>query len=96
MPPNRRKSSFVSFALDDVQNTWTRLLPEQAGADYRHAKLVLYRDMTDAGCGTAQSATGPIYCSEDEKVYLDLGFFDELKSALAPPARVRPSIRHGS
>ncbi len=76
---------FVSFVLDDVQNTWTRLLPEQGGVDYRHAKLVLYRDMTDAGCGTAQSATGPFYCPEDEKVYLDLGFFAELKSRFGAP-----------
>jgi predicted metalloprotease len=76
---------FVSFVLDDVQNTWTRILPEQAGVNYRHAKLVLYRDMTDAGCGEAQSATGPFYCPQDEKVYLDLGFFAELKSRFGAP-----------
>lgn len=69
---------FVSFVLDDVQNEWTILLPQQTGANYRHAKLVLYRDYWPSGCGGAESATGPFYCPEDEKVYIDLGFFDEL------------------
>src|SRR3984957_2397733 len=69
---------FVSFVLDDVQNTWTQILPQQTGHDYRHAKLVLFRDYTQSGCGSAQSATGPFYCPDDEKVYIDLGFYDEL------------------
>jgi predicted metalloprotease len=76
---------FVSYVLDDVQKTWSTILPQQAGDRYRHAKLVLYRDQTNAGCGTAQSATGPFYCPEDEKVYLDLGFFQELKSRFGAP-----------
>ncbi len=75
---------FVSFVLDDVQKTWTRLLPE-SGAQYRHAKLVLFRDSTPTACGGAQSATGPFYCPGDEKVYLDLGFFDELKRRFGAP-----------
>jgi predicted metalloprotease len=69
---------FVSFVLDDVQNEWTILLPQQTRVNYRHAKLVLYRDYWPSGCGGAESATGPFYCPEDEKVYIDLGFFDEL------------------
>jgi predicted metalloprotease len=69
---------FVSFVLDDTQATWTRILPEQTGTPYRHAKLVLFRDYTQSGCGGAQSATGPFYCPGDEKVYIDLGFYDEL------------------
>jgi hypothetical protein len=69
----------VSFVLDDVQRTWDRLLPEN-GTPYRHAKLVLFRDATSSSCGLAQSATGPFYCSADEKVYIDLGFYDELSS----------------
>lgn len=76
---------FVSFVLDDVQKTWARILPEQAGVNYRHAKLVLYRGATDAGCGLAQAATGPFYCPEDEKVYVDLDFFQELKSRFGAP-----------
>ena len=70
---------FVSFVLDDTQNTWTELLPQQTGTQYRHAKLVLFRNATQSGCGGAESATGPFYCPEDEKVYIDLGFFNELR-----------------
>jgi len=69
---------FISFVLDDAQNTWTTLLPAQGNIPYHHAKLVLFRDYTDSGCGGANSATGPFYCPDDEKVYIDLGFFDEL------------------
>ena len=76
---------FVSFVLDDVQGTWQKLLPAQGRTQYRHAKLVLFRDSIDSGCGQAESATGPFYCPEDEKVYLDLGFFDELKSRFGAP-----------
>src|SRR5277367_1523102 len=76
---------FVSFVLDDTQNTWTEILPEQSSRPYRHAKLVLFRNYTQSGCGNAQSATGPFYCPEDEKVYIDLGFFDELKRRFGAP-----------
>jgi uncharacterized protein len=76
---------FVSFVLDDVQHTWEQKLPGEQGTPYRHARLVLFRDGIDSGCGTAQSATGPFYCPTDEKVYLDLGFFDELKSRFGAP-----------
>jgi predicted metalloprotease len=75
---------FVSFVLDDVQHTWEQVLPA-AGAQYRHAKLVLFRDSIDSACGMAQSATGPFYCPSDEKVYLDLAFFDELKNRFGAP-----------
>jgi len=71
---------FVSFVLDDVQKNWDQLLPQQEQREYRHAKLVLYREEYPSGCGTAERATGPFYCPQDEKVYLDLGFFDELKN----------------
>ncbi len=80
-----REVQFVSFVLDDVQHTWEQLLPDQANIRYRHAKLVLFRDYTDSGCGEAQSATGPFYCPVDEKVYLDLSFFDELRSRFGAP-----------
>ena len=76
---------FVSFVLDDVQATWQNLLPAQANRQYRHAKLVLFRDSTNAACGQADSATGPFYCPEDERVYLDLGFFDQLQNQFGAP-----------
>jgi predicted metalloprotease len=78
---------FVSFVLDDVQTTWTMLLPQQTGVAYRHAKLVLFRDYTQSGCGGASSATGPFYCPDDEKVYIDLGFFDELNRRFGAPGQ---------
>jgi predicted metalloprotease len=77
---------FVSFVLDDVQKTWTGILQQRA-VPYRHAKLVLYRDLTSSGCGRAESATGPFYCPEDEKVYIDLGFYDELKQRFGAPGQ---------
>jgi hypothetical protein len=90
--PNRELDSrekpeveFVSFVLGDVQKNWEKVLPESGGRPYRHAKLVLFRDAYPSGCGTAESATGPFYCPEDEKVYLDLGFFDELRRKFGAP-----------
>jgi predicted metalloprotease len=76
---------FVSFVLDDTQKTWQQILPQQAGRPYRHAKLVLFRNYTQSGCGGAESATGPFYCPADEKVYIDLGFYDELKQRFGAP-----------
>jgi uncharacterized protein len=76
---------FVSFVLDDTQKTWDQLLPQQAGTPYRHAKLVLFRDATTSACGGAESATGPFYCPGDEKVYIDLSFYDELKRRFGAP-----------
>lgn len=76
---------FVSFVLDDTQRTWEQLLPQQAGTPYRHATLVLFRDSTQSGCGGAEAATGPFYCPADEKVYIDLSFYDELKRRFGAP-----------
>ena len=75
---------FVSFILDDTQKTWAQIFSSQ-NMQYRHAKLVLFRDQIDSACGMAQSATGPFYCPEDEKVYIDLGFYDELKQRFGAP-----------
>ena len=76
---------FVSFVLDDAQSTWSDLLPQQTGKPYRHARLVLFRNSTQSGCGGAESATGPFYCPNDERVYIDLGFYDELKRRFGAP-----------
>ncbi len=69
---------FVSFVLDDVQNVWGKTLPNY-GASFHPAKLVLFRNSTSSGCGPAQSVMGPFYCPLDQRVYLDLEFFDELQ-----------------
>ena len=73
-PAEDERVQFVSFVLDDAQNTWHKLLPQ-----YRDAKLVLFRDAVRSGCGVAESAMGPFYCPSDEKVYIDLGFYDDLR-----------------
>ena len=72
---------FVSQVLDDAQQTWANILPKY-GTQWRDAKLVLFRDATETGCGVGQSAMGPFYCPLDEKVYIDLGFYDELQRKL--------------
>jgi uncharacterized protein len=81
----RPEVQFVSFVLDDVQKNWDRALPAQEHVPYRHAKLVLYRNSYPSACGAARTATGPFYCPGDEKVYLDLGFFNELKQRFGAP-----------
>ena len=65
--------------MDDVQDFWAETFSHPAGT-YPITKLVLFTGATQSGCGPASSATGPFYCPADQKVYLDLGFFDELKS----------------
>src|SRR5215208_3920216 len=64
--------------LDDAQNVWHEVLPKY-GSQYQDARLVLFRNMVQSGCGNAQSAMGPFYCPLDQKVYIDLGFYDELR-----------------
>jgi predicted metalloprotease len=70
---------FVSYVLDDTEKTWTNVLG-QFNQQYTAPVLVLFRNSTESGCGYAQSAMGPFYCPVDQKVYIDLGFYDELKS----------------
>jgi hypothetical protein len=74
-----RDAQLISWTLDDVQKTWTTIFQEKGWPPYRHAKLVLFRGATYSGCGTAQAATGPFYCPADQKVYIDLDFWDELR-----------------
>jgi predicted metalloprotease len=72
---------FVGFVLDDVQSSWQDQFAT-LGVPYRHAKLVLFTDATQTGCGFGEAATGPFYCPADERVYIDLGFFQELRDKL--------------
>ena len=80
-PAETPEVHFVSFVLDDVQGSWQKEFA-QKGTPYRHAKLVLFTDATQTGCGFGDAATGPFYCPEDERVYIDLGFFHELAGKL--------------
>lgn len=74
---DKKEVQFVSFVLDDTQATWTKLFTAE-GKSYRHAKLVLFTGETSTACGTGETATGPFYCPSDERVYIDLAFYDEL------------------
>jgi uncharacterized protein len=77
-PQESRSAQLASFVLDDVQDTWTKILAGE-NIQYPRAKMVLFNDYTRSACGAAQSATGPFYCPGDQKVYLDLGFWNQLK-----------------
>jgi uncharacterized protein len=83
-PGEQERVEFISDVLDDSQNTWTQIL-QQEGVQYPRSKLVLFRDITPTGCGTGQAASGPFYCPADQKVYIDLGFFDELDRRFQAP-----------
>ncbi len=71
---------FMSNVLDSAQSGWSRQLE-----GYRDAKLVLFRDAVNSACGFAQAATGPFYCPGDQKVYIDLAFFDQLERQFGAP-----------
>ena len=81
----RELVEFVNAVLNDTQEVWRTALPRAGGPQYRDARLVLFRDGTSSGCGAAQSAMGPFYCPLDEKVYIDLGFYDELNRRYQAP-----------
>ena len=83
-PEEDKRVEFVSFVLDDAQNTW-RQVSSEMGTPYRDAKLVLFRDAVQSACGFAEAATGPFYCPGDAKVYIDLGFYDELQQRFGAP-----------
>ncbi len=83
-PEEELQVKFVSFVLDSTQNYWERAFAD-LGAQYARAKLVLFRDAVESACGFAQAASGPFYCPGDQKVYIDLGFFDELDSRFGAP-----------
>lgn len=72
-------AKFVGVVLADNEDVWNKIF-EENGNQYEEPKLVLFRDAIESGCGNASSSTGPFYCPADRKVYMDLGFFEELKN----------------
>jgi uncharacterized protein len=72
-------AKFAVCVESNVQAFWRRQLGSSGGAAYRPAKLVLFSEATQSGCGVASADTGPFYCPDDQRVYLDLGFFQELQ-----------------
>jgi predicted metalloprotease len=83
-PKEEERMQFMSFILDDVQQTWRTLLPK-VGEQYQDARMAVFRDGVSTGCGDAPAAVGPFYCPADQRVYLDLSFFDELDQRFGAP-----------
>jgi len=83
-PPDDREAAFVSTVLKNTEVVWSDIF-RQNGGSYTPSRLVLFRGATPTACGTGQSAMGPFYCPGDQKVYIDLGFFDTLKNQLGAP-----------
>lgn len=84
VPANDTLGRFVATVLADTEDVWTAAFRER-GAQYREPKLVLFRGATPTACGTGQSAMGPFYCPSDQKVYIDLGFYETLRRQLGAP-----------
>lgn len=80
-PGEEKLVDFVDAVTNDVQDTWAQAL----GNRYQRTRVVLFRDAIQSACGSAESATGPFYCPGDAKVYLDLGFFNELGQRFGAP-----------
>jgi hypothetical protein len=83
-PPNDKDAAFVSTVLKNTEVVWGDVF-RQRGGTYTAPKLVLFRGATPTACGTGQSAMGPFYCPGDQKVYIDLGFYDTLRNQLGAP-----------
>jgi uncharacterized protein len=83
-PADDESRRFVSVVLADTEDTWRDLF-RRMGSAYRDPKLVLFSGAVQSACGFAQAAVGPFYCPADQKVYIDLGFFQELKSRFQAP-----------
>jgi uncharacterized protein len=79
--PRDDASKFVAVVLADTEDAWHEIF-RQMGREYEEPKLVLFTDVIQSGCGFASGATGPFYCPEDRRVYIDLGFFRELQGRL--------------
>jgi len=70
---------FVRMVTAETEETWTEIF-EEHGLEYRKPKVVMFEQVTQSGCGTAQAAMGPFYCPADETIYMDMSFFNELQS----------------
>ncbi|MBS0617133.1 MAG: neutral zinc metallopeptidase [Spirochaetes bacterium] len=84
IPANDKQAKFVAVVLADTEDVWRDLLPKY-GKKYSDPKLVLFRRSTPTACGRGKTAMGPFYCPGDHKVYIDLSFYDELKTRYHAP-----------
>jgi predicted metalloprotease len=82
--PTDQEGMFVATVLADTEDNWTKIFATM-GKTYTPPTLVLFSGSTSSGCGFASSASGPFYCPDDRKVYIDLSFYDELKNQFHAP-----------
>ncbi|MEO6319997.1 MAG: neutral zinc metallopeptidase, partial [Polaromonas sp.] len=83
-PADDRMAAFVSTVLADTEDVWKDVFAK-GGGTYQEPRLVLFRGATQTACGQGQAAMGPFYCPGDQKVYIDLGFYETLKNKLGAP-----------
>ena len=83
-PADDAKANFIAKILAETEDTWTTVFKE-AGSTYKDPKLVIFSGATPTACGTGQSAQGPFYCPLDQKVYIDLAFYQDLKDRFKAP-----------
>jgi len=83
-PADDQMARFVSTVLADTEDVWANVFRQQGGG-YQEPRLVLFRGSTPTACGAGQAAMGPFYCPADQKVYIDLGFYETLKTRLGAP-----------
>jgi predicted metalloprotease len=84
-PADDAQARFVAKVLGETEDTWQTIFREHANHPYVAPKLVLYTGATPTACGTGRAAMGPFYCPADSKVYLDMGFFDEMRRRFHAP-----------
>lgn len=83
-PADDRMAAFVSTVLADTEDVWKDVFAKSGGT-YQEPRLVLFRGATQTACGQGQAAMGPFYCPGDQRVYIDLGFYETLKNRLGAP-----------
>ncbi len=84
-PEEDRAAKFVKVVLADTEDVWNDLFPKMVGKPYREPELDLFTDATASACGQASAAVGPFYCPRDQKVYLDVGFFAQMREEFQAP-----------
>ncbi len=78
-------AAFVKVVLADTEDVWNKVFMEEFGEDYPEPTLVLFSGSVQSACGLASAATGPFYCPPDQRVYIDLSFYDDLKNKFGAP-----------
>ncbi|UZR97889.1 KPN_02809 family neutral zinc metallopeptidase [Chondrinema litorale] len=82
---NDELAQFVAVVLQDTEDVWNKIFAEELNRDYKEPTLVLFTGSVNSACGSASAATGPFYCSADEKLYIDLSFYQDLKERFGAP-----------